>query len=67
MLYTKNTSKLRYIEGTSKRVYIKSACGRIYTKNRNKIIYIEFASCYCLLLLIAENKSAYTPSKIDTG
>jgi hypothetical protein len=67
ILYTEGTSKLGYIKNTSKRVYIKGVYSRIYTRNRNKIIYIEFASCRYLILLIAENRLVYTPLKISAG
>jgi hypothetical protein len=67
ILYNKGTSKLGYIKGTSEKVYIKGAYNRVYTRNRNKIIYIEFAGYYRLVLLITKNKSTYAPSKIDTG
>jgi hypothetical protein len=67
MLYTKSTSELGYIKSTSKRIYIKGAYNRIYIRNRNKIIYIEFASYYCLVLLIAEDRLIYTPLKISVG
>jgi hypothetical protein len=58
MLYTEGTSKLGYIEG---------AYSGVYTRSRNKIIYIEFASCRYLVLLIAENRSVYVPSKVSIG
>jgi hypothetical protein len=67
ILYTEGTNKLGYIESTSKRIYIENAYSRIYTRNRNKVVYIEFAGYYCLVLLIAENRSVYTPLKISTG
>jgi hypothetical protein len=66
-LYTESTSKLGYIEGTSEGVYIEGVYSRIYARSRNKVVYMEFASCYRLVLLIAENKLVYTPLKISMG
>jgi hypothetical protein len=66
-LYTEGASKLRYIKNTSKGVYIENTCGRMYTRSRNKIIYIEFAGCHCLVLLISENRLIYIPLKINAG
>jgi hypothetical protein len=56
-----------YTEGASKLGYIKGVYNKVYTRNRNKIVYIEFAGCRRLVLLIAENRSVYTPSKIGAG
>jgi hypothetical protein len=67
MVYTEGTNKLGYIKGTSKGIYIEGIYNRMYTRNRNKVVYIKFASCWCLVLLITENKSVYTPSKINSG
>jgi hypothetical protein len=67
MLYTEGTSKLGYIKGTNKRIYIEGVYSRMYTRNRNKVVYIEFASCRYLVLLITENRLVYTFSKINTG
>jgi putative component of toxin-antitoxin plasmid stabilization module len=56
-----------YAEGISELRYIKGACNGIYTRGRNKVIYIEFASCRRSVLLITKNRLAYALSKIDTG
>jgi hypothetical protein len=67
ILYTEGASKLGYVEDTSKRVYIKGIYGGIYTISRNKVVYIEFASCRRSALLIAENRLVYVPLKIGAG
>jgi hypothetical protein len=67
ILYTKNTNELGYIENTSERVYIKGVCSRVYARSRNKVVYIEFASCCYLVLLIAENRLVYVFSKVNAG
>jgi hypothetical protein len=67
VLYAEGASELGYIEGTSEGIYIEGAYNRMYTRSRNKVVYIEFISCYCSVLLITENKLIYTPSKINIG
>jgi hypothetical protein len=54
-----------YSEGASKLGYTKGACSRMYTRSRNKVVYIEFAGCRRLVLLIAENRSVYILSKVN--
>jgi hypothetical protein len=67
VLYAEGTNKLGYIESTNKRIYVEGVYNRIYTRNRNKIIYIEFASCRHSVLLISKNRSIHALSKIDAG
>jgi hypothetical protein len=67
VLYTEGANELGYIKNTSKRIYIETVYNRMYTIGRNKVIYMEFTSCCCLVLLIVENRLVYAPSKIDIG
>jgi hypothetical protein len=66
-LYTEGTNKLGYMEDMSKRVYIEGVYSGVYAISRNKVVYVEFAGYCCLVLLIAENRSTYTLSKINIG
>jgi hypothetical protein len=67
ILYVEGTNKLGYMESTNKGIYMEGVYSRIYTRGRNKVVYIEFTSCRCLVLPIAENRSAYALSKINIG
>jgi hypothetical protein len=67
ILYTEGINKLGYIEITNKRIHINGAYNGVYARNRNKVVYMEFASCCCLVLLIAENKLVYILLKIGVG
>jgi hypothetical protein len=56
-----------YAEGASELGYMEGACNGVYARGRNEVVYMEFAGYYCLVLLIAENRSVYALSKINIG